>query len=200
MTDKSYAIEFVDKLINSILKKESDKYTNNPKDSGGPTKYGITETTARKYGYKGPMEDLTRGAAYNIYVQMYWIAPHFNTLFDVSAMLSVLLMDFGVVAGPDAASTHLQRVLNVLNRNQKDYKDLEPDGVIGPNTLTALRAFAKARGLKGMNVLHYMVASLQSVHFIEVAERRPKDEEFEYGWQVNRGMGVFLAELPVKTS
>lgn len=191
---------FVDRLIRSILAKEGDKYTNNPKDSGGPTKYGITEATARKYGYKGPMEDLTSITAYNIYNQMYWISPGFNKVSEIDFKLSVMLMDFGVVAGPDAAALHLQRVLNVLNRNQKDYKDLEPDGVIGPNTLTALRAFAKARGLKGMNVLHYMVASLQSVHFIEVAERRSKDEEFQYGWQVNRGMGVFLAELPVKTS
>lgn len=39
------------KLVPFILSWETDKYTNNKKDKGGPTKYGITLATWRKVGY-----------------------------------------------------------------------------------------------------------------------------------------------------
>ena len=39
------------KLVTFIISWETDKYTNNKKDKGGPTKYGITLATWRKVGY-----------------------------------------------------------------------------------------------------------------------------------------------------
>ncbi|OCO16336.1 hypothetical protein AN684_0205915 [Klebsiella pneumoniae subsp. pneumoniae] len=41
-----------DQIIEGILGKEGG-YVNNPNDKGGPTRWGITQTTARAYGYKG---------------------------------------------------------------------------------------------------------------------------------------------------
>jgi hypothetical protein len=35
-----------------------------------------------------------------------------------------------------------------------------------------------------------MIAAQQSVFYIEAAERRPENEKFEYGWQLNRALGV----------
>ena len=35
-------------------------YVNDPDDKGGETCHGVTLTTAREYGYKGKMKDLTR--------------------------------------------------------------------------------------------------------------------------------------------
>lgn len=39
------------KLVPFILSWETDKYINNKKDKGGPTKYGITLATWRRVGY-----------------------------------------------------------------------------------------------------------------------------------------------------
>ena len=39
------------KLVPFILSWETDRYTNNKKDKGGPTKYGITLATWRRVGY-----------------------------------------------------------------------------------------------------------------------------------------------------
>ena len=41
-------------IINAVLDTEAG-YVDNPDDSGGKTKYGITEEMARFYGYEGDM-------------------------------------------------------------------------------------------------------------------------------------------------
>jgi lysozyme family protein len=48
-----------DQIIEGILGKEGG-YVNNPNDKGGPTRWGITQTTARAYGYSGDMKALPR--------------------------------------------------------------------------------------------------------------------------------------------
>jgi len=47
-------------------------YVNDPADPGGPTKYGITEATARAHGYIGDMRDLPLDLAKKIYKESYW--------------------------------------------------------------------------------------------------------------------------------
>lgn len=56
-------------LIDKVLAHEGG-YVNHPADKGGPTKWGVTEATARRYGYKGVMADLTREEAIEIYLQL----------------------------------------------------------------------------------------------------------------------------------
>lgn len=66
------------------------------------------------------------------------------------------------------------------------------DGVIGPKTVAVLKAFLKKRGQDGCRVLLGMVAAMQSVYLLELAERRPKDEAYQFGWQLNRANGVVM--------
>ena len=49
------------KIINQIIEREGG-YVDDISDSGGETKYGITEEVARRYGYDGKMIDLPRGS------------------------------------------------------------------------------------------------------------------------------------------
>lgn len=178
--------------IEDLMKREGG-YSNNPKDSGGETNYGITVATARAYGYTGPMRDLPYSTAQNIYLRRYWVETKFHKVNEIYPALAESLLDFGVLAGQRTAAAQLQRVLNVLNRQQRDYDDLEDDGRIGTITLAALQAFLQKRGREGGGVLFGMVAARQSVYLQELAERRPKDEEFEYGWQLNRALDPFLS-------
>ncbi len=46
-----------DKTIEGILGKEGG-YVDHPSDKGGPTRWGITQTTARAHGYTGDMRNL----------------------------------------------------------------------------------------------------------------------------------------------
>src|SRR3546814_12368752 len=48
-------------------------YINHPNDPGGETMWGITVAVARGVGYAGPMRDLTREQAKQIYRSLYWM-------------------------------------------------------------------------------------------------------------------------------
>src|SRR4030095_11033752 len=80
--------------------------------------------------------------------------------------------------GPAVAATFLQRALTALNRNGSDYCDLVPDGRVGPQTLHALDAFFSARGQRELRALE----ALQGERYLRLAERRPANEAFLYGW------------------
>lgn len=183
----------IEQIIDGIIEREGNgKYTNDPNDSGGPTRWGITERTARANGYPGEMRYFPRDSAVRLYLAQYWSSPGFSTVHLHHPELAVRLADFGVLAGPDTSSKQLQRCLNVLNRGGSDYPDMVADGKIGQKTISALKVFLKLRGSDGCRVLLGMVASLQSVYLVELAERRPKDEEYQFGWQLNRAIGSIL--------
>jgi len=175
----------VESIIDGIIEREGNgKYTNDPSDSGGPTRWGITEKTARANGYAGDMRDIPRAAAVRIYLAKYWTSPGFSLVHLHHAALAVRLADFGVMAGPVTAAQQLQRCLNALNRGGSDYPEVSTDGKIGPRTIAALKGFLKLRGADGCRVLLGMVAAMQSVYLVELTEQREKDERFLYGWLV----------------
>jgi lysozyme family protein len=89
--------------------------------------------------------------------------------------------------GPAVAVTFLQRALTALNRSGKDYADLVPDGRIGDVTLAALDAYFAVRGQSGgQTVLLRALEALQGERYLRLAERRPANEAFLYGWLANR--------------
>ena len=62
-----------------------------------------------------------------------------------------------------------------------------PDGRIGPATLSALDSFLAARGRTGgETVLLRALDALQGERYLRLAERRPANEAFLYGWLANR--------------
>ena len=175
----------VDQLVEALIEREGG-YTNHPADKGGPTCFGITEAVARAHGYRGPMRLLSREEAGTIYRRLYWLRPRFDEIAKRSPRLAAELFDTGANMGPAVAATFLQRALTALNRNGGDYPDLVPDGRIGDVTLRALDAFMKGRGSRGETVLLRALEALQGERYLRLAERRPANEAFLYGWLANR--------------
>ena len=176
----------IDELIDGLLEREGG-YVNHPSDRGGPTKYGITEAVARAHGYSGSMRGLPRAEAAAIYRRLYWLRPRFDQVAKRSNRIAAELFDTGVNMGPAVAATFLQRALSALNRNRKDYADLVPDGRVGPATLSALDTFLDIRGASGGEaVLLKALDALQGERYLRLAERRPANEAFLYGWLANR--------------
>jgi lysozyme family protein len=176
----------VDGLIDGLLDREGG-YVDHPADKGGPTCFGITEAVARANGYRGSMRDLPREEAGAIYRRLYWRRPRFDAVAERSEAIAAELFDTGVNMGPAVAITFLQRALTALNRGGADYPDLVPDGRIGEQTLSALDRFLKARGQqRGETVLLRALEALQGERYLRLAERRPANEAFLYGWLANR--------------
>jgi lysozyme family protein len=177
-------------LIGGLIEREGG-YVNHPADKGGPTCFGITEAVARAHGFAGAMKNLPRDEAAAIYRRLYWLRPRFDQVAKRSSQIAAELFDTGVNMGPAVATTFLQRALTALNRNAKDYTDLTPDGRVGPLTLHALDAFLATRGKKGgETVLMRALEALQGERYLRLAERRPANEAFLYGWLANR-IGTF---------
>jgi len=175
----------ITRIIEGVLDREKG-YVNNPKDAGGETMWGITVETARRNGYTGPMRDLSRDQAAKIYLHEYVIAPGFMRIAAISMPIAEELVDSGVNCGTSRPGPWLQRTLNLLNREAKLFPDLVVDGVLGPATQAALMYTLRHRGADGEKVLLRCLNSLQGAYYMEITERRAANEEFFFGWILNR--------------
>lgn len=177
----------IQKIIDDIIVAEGgDKYTNDPADAGGPTRFGITEKVARGDGYKGDMRDFPRDWAERIYTKRFITGPGFGLIVNISPAIGEELVECGVNMGPSWPSKFLQRWLNAFNQQGKLWPDLAVDGVIGPATANALSVFLKQRGLEGTKVMVRALNCLQGTRYLEIAEANPSQERFVYGWLANR--------------
>lgn len=178
----------IDQLIDELIGREGG-YVNDPHDAGGETKYGITEAVARAHGYGGAMTDLPRSIAADIYKRIYWTKPGFDQVAMIAPDIAAELFDTGVNMGTATAAVFLQRALNLLNQGGKDYADIDADGRIGWQTIHALQSYRTKRGLVGMTVLLEALNSQQACRYMDLAEKRPPNEDFLFGWLLNRVVG-----------
>jgi lysozyme family protein len=176
---------FTNPVINSVLKNEGG-YVDHPDDTGGPTHWGVTEKTARSYGYTGKMTDFTKEDAYLILEKNYWYQPGFDKVYAIAPVLALELCDTGTNMGPVVGIKWLQRWLNVFNQGATQYADITVDGRIGPGTLKALEQFIQKRGAEGAGVLVTSLNCSQGQRYLELAEGRTANESFVYGWMKGR--------------
>ncbi|RJF90404.1 glycoside hydrolase family 108 protein [Sphingomonas cavernae] len=175
----------IDQLIDEVIGREGG-YSNHPADRGGPTRWGITEVVARANDYDSDMRQLSRETAAAIYKRIYWHRPGFDRVHNHAPALAAELFDTGVNMGPAVAIGFLQRALNALNRGASDYPDIAAADRFDHATEAALAAFLKKRGLTGETVLLRAVEALQGERYLRLAEKRPANEAFLYGWLANR--------------
>ncbi len=161
-------------------------FVDDPSDSGGATRYGITERVARANGYSGDMRELPLERAKAIARTQYWDVLRLDAVAGLSAETAAELFDTAYNAGTGRAGQFLQRALNALNRGESDYPDLVVDGLVGPMTISALRAFIGERGDVGRTVMLRALNCLQGAFYVELAERKESQERFVYGWLLNR--------------
>lgn len=172
-------------IIEEIIDREGG-YINDPSDSGGETNFGITVEVARAHGYTGPMKFLPRQTAFNIYAETYWDSLQLDYIEQKSPILAAELADTAVNMGIARAGEFLQRCLNALNDCQKYYPDLKVDGKVGMKTISNFYSYLTARGVKAESVMLKALNCLQGAFYIELCEKREKDEKFLVGWLENR--------------
>jgi lysozyme family protein len=119
--------ETVGQIIDDVIRKETSGKpngapTNDPKDGGGRTQYGISEKANPEAWADGKV---TEEEARAIFFYKYVKYPGFDRISDSKLMAQ--MVDFGVNSGQATAIMKLQKALNVPQ-----------DGVLGPGTLAIL--------------------------------------------------------------
>jgi lysozyme family protein len=178
-------------LIDDVIIKESSKYTNDPSDRGGETKYGITAATARANGYTGSMKELTYDFAYQTYLKDYIYKLGIDKILKLLNNIHTIklceeLLDTAVNMGVGTSSKFLQRSLNILNNQEKFYTDIVVDGSIGNGTMISLTKYISSRKDEGVLVLIGVLNALQANRYISICENDPTQEKYFYGWIKNR--------------
>jgi lysozyme family protein len=156
--------------IDEIIRREGGATeTNDPADSGGRTKYGISERAHPEAWADG---DVSYSEAREIYQKIYILAEKFDKL---PLNLRHQVVDHGVTSGPDAAARMLQQVLGVT-----------VDGEIGQKTLESIENYPSGM-LFGVDIPGHVMLNLafrdaRIIQYATIAKRRPKDLRFILGW------------------
>jgi lysozyme family protein len=151
-------------------------YSNDPRDPGGETMWGITVRIARQNGYTGPMRELPRLEAIRIYRAVFWTPLRLDEVAQVSIAVASELFEANVNMWHGAAGSFLQRSLRALGAQ------LELDGEVGPQTVLALRTYLSRRGHEGEVVLLRCLNGLQLADYVRQVEAQPAKAAFFYGW------------------
>lgn len=165
-------------------------YANHPKDKGGETYKGISRKfhptwkgwiiidecktkpnfPINIYKYSDALEELTK----EFYFKEFWLKMKLDQI-RYQPLLNELF-DSGVNMGPGTIISDLQRSLNILNRNQKDYPDLKVDGQIGEITIGCVNRHNNKKGI------FTALNGFQFKRYIEICERDKTQEVFFAGW------------------
>ena len=162
------------------------EYSDDPNDSGGKTKFGITENVARAHGYTGDMKDLPLPLAKQIAKKAYWDVLRLDEIQELSEPIARELFDTCYNMGTAVAGAFLQRALNSLNRGGKDYEDIGIDGHVGTKTIWAFQRYIRKRGSLGETVLLRALNAQQGVRYMEIGEHKTTQEDYLFGWFANR--------------
>lgn len=150
-------MERADKFIPKILFAEGgSKYTNDPNDSGGETKYGISKKAFPNLDIK----NLTEEQAIIIYKKMYFDPCKIDLIKD--ELLALHVFDFSVTSGTHRAIEILQSVIGVL-----------ADGIFGNQTLSKVNSGNYVEAYKNARINYYTNIAIG------------KNAKFKKGW-INR--------------
>jgi len=169
-------------LIEEVIGREGG-YSNHSADTGGPTPWGVTEAVARAHGFAGDMRSFLREEAVAVYRRLYWLRPGFDRVAEHAQRwprncpTPALTWDRrSRLASSSARSTRsiATRATTPTSRS------------IGDATIAALAAFIARSGPAGEGVLLKVLEALQGERYLRLAEQRPANEAFLYGWLANR--------------
>lgn len=190
-------------------------YVNDPKDRGGETYCGIS----RKF-----WPNWAGWAKIDVYKQMYPNTSSFSADQFIKALradewletqvklfykenfwdecqcewmpheVAKEVYDTAVNQGVGTACKYLQEALNLLNDGGKLYADVQVDGKVGGNTMTALRAYLKVRT---QSVLLKALNGLQLQRYIKIAQKDSIQERYFYGWLKQRITILILVSVSI---
>jgi type VI secretion system secreted protein VgrG len=164
--------------ISPIILRHEGGYANRASDKGGPTNHGIAWDTWKKYskedlGVEPTLENLkkiTPEQAEVIYKKRYWDPSGFNDIRDPK--LALMSYDWSITSG--GAGKQIQKLLN-----SQYGQNLKVDGVIGPDTISAMNS------IEDSGKLTNSIAEIRKQYYTNLTISDPKNLPNLNGW-INR--------------
>ncbi len=178
---------FFDRAFKIVLEDEGHEYTNDPADSGGPTKYGVTLSAYRAYVgapllQADAIENLSIESAKGFYYNCYWSPMGCEKLSRIE--IAAALLDTSVLYGAGTASLQVQEALSACGF------PLVMDGEIGEKTIAALQSVLLFKFLEQLRKsLIDRIDSIVKLH--------PKNEKFRHGWEERANRLLTLPNNPL---
>lgn len=148
------------KLVDIVIDNEGgDKYTNDPDDPGGETKYGI----CKKYNPEVDVKNLTRDKAEQIYLKKYYLPCGADLVNDDELALN--LFDSAVNPG-----------LGWINKTVQRFVRVEQDGQVGPQTIEAINKHFDKKGLIAL------IKVARKEYYQNLVKKKPKSVKYLKGW------------------
>lgn len=168
-----------------LFKNEGPEYVDNPNDSGGPTKFGVTQRMYSNYLGKvvsdDEMKSLTPEDVGQFYEDKYWF-PLWGERISICA-IAVAMFDTSVLYGPQRAIKFAQNAIDDCGMA------VIADGIMGETTMELLNKMEKQEF-----VLEYYSQVRNRIN--EVCAINPKNEIFKRGWQDRANRLLTLADDP----
>ena len=121
---------FQQALKHTLKWEGGSKFTDDPHDPGGATKYGISKRAFPDLD----IPNLTYEQAERVYLEHYWLPLNCEAVSLIAPVLAMKLFDMGVNLGVRRGAKIFQAAVQTLSPG------ICVDGYIGPQTLTALSA------------------------------------------------------------
>lgn len=161
-----------------VLTNEGTKY--NPDDTGGPSKFGITENTLKEYFqvagalslHASVVDLLCAEDAYSIYKKLYW-EPLQGDLFK-SQGIATCLLDTAINRGLQTSIMMAQRVCMTYWQGAGN-SEMKVDGLMGPITLYEINCM----GTKSFIVVF---EHMEEVAYEAIIQHDPKQLVNLVGW------------------
>jgi lysozyme family protein len=160
--------DFQKAIVKTLAKEGGSRFTDDPNDRGGATKYGISQRAYPDLNIR----NLTEQQARDIYKRDYWDRVLGDDI--LSQVIAENLFDTAVNIGVKTASRLAQLTL-----------DIEPaDGVIGTSSLATINT-ADER----VFVLGFTVAKI--ARYADICNQDRSQQKYLLGW-INRALGGVL--------
>ena len=166
--------------LNVVLEHEGfGKYTDDPADPGGATKWGISLRFLRSLDdFAGDIDGdgdvdaddvkaLTKPKAAALYEREFWDKYGYGKIFYTG--VAIKIFDLCVNMGPRGAHRVVQRALRASGHHVIE------DGILGPNTLTAINFVSGPLLLVGLR-------SEAAGYYRTLVARKPVREKYINGW------------------
>jgi lysozyme family protein len=169
-------------------------YSNDSHDQGGETYKGISRKFHPEWGGWSILDSMTDKNSKNRQLQSLVNSFYYNKFWmflkceKFDQAIADELFDTGVNQGKITVGKYLQESLNLLNNNQKHYKDISVDGKISNKTINAYKEYMNTSIFPGrskeknINTLLKALNGLQFERYKDIVKRSPDQEIYFYGW------------------